>query len=188
MEELYFSNRENWRKWLQENHEQSEGIWLIYYKKPSGKPRIKYDDAVEEALCFGWIDSKIKRINDEYYVQYFTPRRKGSVWSKYNLERVKSLIERGQMHPSGMEKYREAIENPGLVYDNKTDGEPVIPEDLEKELQKNSEAYQNFVNFSLSARRIYIGWLNNAKRPETRNKRILQVVEFSKQNKRPGMM
>jgi uncharacterized protein YdeI (YjbR/CyaY-like superfamily) len=101
---------------------------------------------------------------------------------------VKSLIDRNLMHFSGMEKYREALENPKLVYDNKTDGEPVIPEDLEKELHKNGKAYRNFVNFSVSARRIYIGWLNNAKRPETRNKRILRILEFSEQNKRPGMM
>jgi uncharacterized protein YdeI (YjbR/CyaY-like superfamily) len=188
MEELYFKNREDWRKWLEENHSISEGIWLIYYKKASGKPRIKYNDAVEEALCFGWIDSKLKRVNDEYYIQYFTPRRKKSVWSKYNLERVQSLIESGLMHPAGLEKYKEAIKNPHLVYDNRNDGEPVIPEDLKKVLLENNIAYENFLNFPASARRMYIGWLNTAKRPETRTRRILRIMEFSEQNKRPGML
>lgn len=188
MEELYFSNREDWRAWLEENHSVSEGIWLVYYKKGSGKPRIKYNDAVEEALCFGWIDSKIRRVNDDYYIQHFTPRRKRSVWSKYNLERVESLIERGLMHSSGLEKYREAVENPSLVYDNKTDGEPVIPADLETEFLKNKTALNNFLNFPESARRMYIAWLNNAKRSETRNRRILRILDFSEQNKRPGML
>ena len=94
--ELYLKTREEWRKWLEENHSKAEEIWLIYYKKPSGKSRIPYTDAVEEALCFGWIDGKIKRINDDYYIQRFTPRRPGSKWSKLNMERVQKLIKKAR--------------------------------------------------------------------------------------------
>jgi uncharacterized protein YdeI (YjbR/CyaY-like superfamily) len=186
--ELYFKTREEWREWLEENQTRVDGVWLIYYKKSSGKPRIKYEDAVEEALCFGWIDSKLKSVNEEHYIQYFTPRRQGSVWSKYNLDRVKNLIEKGLMKPSGLVAYQKALENPRLIYDNKSDGEPVIPDDLMKALKENAIAYENFLKFSPSNRRIYLFWLQSAKRQETRLKRIVKIVEVSEQNKRPGMM
>lgn len=186
--ELYFSTRQEWRKWLEENHASSDGIWLIYYKSKSGKPRIKYDDAVEEALCFGWIDSKLKSVNEDYYIQYFTPRRKRSRWSKLNLKRAQKLIDQKLMKPEGMREYERAIANSSVVADNEDDGDPEIPDELLEELKKNKLAYDNFMNFSLSNRRIYLFWLRSAKREETRLKRILKIVEFSEQNKRPGMM
>ena len=97
--ELYVKTRAEWRKWLEENHSSVQGIWLIYYKKISGRPRIPYSDAVEEALCFGWIDGKIKRVNDDYYIQWFTPRRPGSRWSKLNMGKVEKLIREDRMKP-----------------------------------------------------------------------------------------
>ncbi|HLP72087.1 MAG TPA: YdeI/OmpD-associated family protein [Bacteroidales bacterium] len=186
--ELYFATREEWRKWLEENHSGSDGIWVIYYKPKSGKPRIKYDDAVEEALCFGWIDSKLKSVNEDYYIQHFTPRRKRSLWSKLNLQRAKKLIEQGLMQPAGLREYERALADPSIVYDNKDDDEPVVPEDLLGSLKKNRKAYDNFMNFSLSGRRMYLFWLRSAKRPETRQRRIVKIVELSEKNKRPGMM
>jgi uncharacterized protein YdeI (YjbR/CyaY-like superfamily) len=186
--ELYFSTREKWRKWLEKNHSSSDGVWLVYYKKGSGKTSVSYEDAVEEALCFGWIDSKLKRVNEEYYIQSFTPRRKRSRWSKYNIERVKKLIENGLMTPAGLAEYQKALDNPGLVYENRMDGDPEVPADLMTELDRNSAAKENFLNFSASGRRIYISWLNDAKRPETRVNRIKKIVGLSEQNKRPGMM
>jgi len=180
--------RFEWHDWLEKNHSVIDGVWLIYYKKPSGKPRIPYVDAVEEALCFGWIDGKIKRINEDYYIQRFTPRRSGSRWSKYNVERVERLIREGRMRPEGLKAYEDAIRKPGLVYDNKADGDPVIPLDLLSALKENIKAYTNFLNFSQSIRRIYIGWLNSAKREETRIRRIEKIVNLSEKNTRPGMM
>lgn len=169
------------------NHLSSDEVWLIYYKKPSGKPRIKYDDAVEEALCFGWIDGKIKRVNEEYYIQRFTPRRSGSRWSKYNIERVRKMIENGLMAPEGLVAYQEVIDNPSLAYDNVKNGEPAIPDDLMCELNKNELAYKYFTGFPASARRIYISWLEDAKRPQTRVSRIMKIVAFAEKNIRPGM-
>jgi uncharacterized protein YdeI (YjbR/CyaY-like superfamily) len=186
--ELYITNRAEWRNWLEENHAITDEVWLIYFKKQSGKPRIPYNDAVEEALCFGWIDGKIKRINEDYYIQRFTPRRTGSRWSKYNLERVQKLIREGIMRPEGLKAYNVVLEKPELIYDNRADGEPVIPDDLMIALRRNIPAWNNFNKFSPSARRIYIGWLNSAKRAETRPGRIEKIVGFSERNIRPGLI
>lgn len=185
--ELYFKTRRQWRKWLEKNHATSDGIWLIYYKKASGTTSIKYNEAVEEALCFGWIDSKLKSVNEDYYIQYFTRRRKGSVWSKYNLERVRKMIELGMMMPAGMSEYQKALDNPKVIYDNSKDEDPVIPEDLLEALNANRKAQENFMSFSKSNRRMYLFWLNSAKREPTRKTRIGKIVAFSEQNKRAGM-
>jgi uncharacterized protein YdeI (YjbR/CyaY-like superfamily) len=186
--ELYLTNRNEWRKWLEDNHSTMDEVWLIYYKKPSGKPRIPYNDAVEEALCFGWIDGKIKRINDDYYIQRFTPRRPGSRWSKYNLERVQRLIEEGAMRPEGLKAYNVVLEKPELMYGNRADGEPVIPDDLMNALGKSSLACNNFLRFSVSTRRLYIDWLNSAKKTETRPKRIEKIIMRAEKNIPPGMI
>jgi len=185
--ELYITDRMEWRKWLEENHSTCEEVWLRYYKKPSGKPRIPYNDAVEEALCFGWIDGKIKRINEDYYIQRFTPRRPGSRWSKYNIDRVNKLIKSGQMLPAGLKAYKQAKEKPELIYDDRRDGIPVEPDDLIKAMKKNKIASKNFANFTQSSRRMYIEWLNSAKRSETRVKRIKKIIELSEKNIKPGM-
>jgi len=186
--ELYLKTRIEWRDWLEKNHSTVKEVWLIYYKKHSGKQRIPYDDAVEEALCFGWIDGKIKRINEDYFIQRFTPRRPGSRWSKYNIERVKKLIEEGQMKPEGLVLYMKALDKPELIYDNKSDGDPVVPAELTDALSKNDRAYNNFIKFSPSIRRIYIDWLNSAKKVETRMRRIEKIVGLADKNSKPGMM
>ncbi len=186
--ELYITDRKEWRKWLRKNHSTCEEVWLRYYKKPSGKPRIPYNDAVEEALCFGWIDGKIKRINEDYYIQRFTPRRPGSRWSKYNIDRVRKLTKAGLMQPAGLEAFKEALDKPELVYDDRGDGIPENPGDLMTELSKNNKALQNFNKFSPSTRRLYLGWLNSAKRQETRLKRIQKIVGWAEKNEKPGMM
>jgi uncharacterized protein YdeI (YjbR/CyaY-like superfamily) len=185
--ELYITDRKEWRKWLEKNHSTCEEVWLRYYKKPSGKPRIPYNDAVEEALCFGWIDGKIKRINEDYYIQRFTPRRPGSRWSKYNIDRVEKLKKARLMKPEGMKAYKQALERPELVYADQSDGIPSEPDDLMKELKKNIKALSNFKNFTQSSRRMYIDWLNSAKRSETRSKRINRIIELSEKNIKPGM-
>ena len=181
-------NRKEWREWLMKNYSKCDEVWLRYYKKSSGKPRIPYNDAVEEALCFGWIDGKIRKINEDYYIQRFTPRRSGSRWSKYNIDRVQKLINEGLMEKAGLEAYREAVEKPELVYSDRRDGIPELPLDLNKGLSKNRKAMTNFMNFSHSSRRIYIEWLNSAKKSETRSRRIAKIVGFARQNQKPGMM
>ena len=186
--ELYLKTREEWHQWLEKNHSTTDEVWLIYYKKPSGKPRIPYIDAVEEALCFGWIDGKIKRINEDYFIQRFTPRRPGSRWSKYNLERVQRLIKKGLMRPEGLKAFQKVVEKPELIYENRADGDPVIPEDLKNSLSSNRLAYSNFLKFSSSSRRMYIDWLNSAKKAETRPGRIEKIIGFAEKNLRPGMI
>lgn len=186
--EKYFRTRKDWRKWLEQNHASSDGIWMICYKKGSGRKGIKYEEAVEEALCFGWIDSRLKRINDDYFIQHYTPRRKGSRWSKYNLERAEALLKKDLMAPAGKIEYEKALADPKRIYENRYDGEPLIPEDLLQALMKNPVAYENFSRFPVSGRRIYISWLNDARREETRLKRINKIVLFSAENRKPGML
>jgi uncharacterized protein YdeI (YjbR/CyaY-like superfamily) len=186
--ELYFKNRKEWRRWLENNSLKYQEVWLVYYKKLSGKPRIPYNDAVEEALCFGWIDGKIKRINEEYYIQRFTPRRPGSRWSKYNIERVELLMKKNLMKPEGLQAYQEALDRPELLYDNRKDGDPAVPDDLLLKMSSNTMASVNFHNFTQSVRRIYIEWLNSAKRNETRMRRIDKIILLAEKNQRPGMM
>jgi uncharacterized protein YdeI (YjbR/CyaY-like superfamily) len=184
--ELYVKTREEWRKWLEENHHSVHGIWLIYYKKPSGKPRIPYNEAVEEALCFGWIDGKIKSVNEDYYIQWFTPRRKGSRWSELNMNKVRNLIKEGRMTPAGLLAYDAAIKKPSLIYNTKKEENLIVPDDLLVALKNNDAAYNNFMNFPPSSRRLYVFWLNDAKRDDTRKSRIVKIVENSGNNIKPG--
>jgi uncharacterized protein YdeI (YjbR/CyaY-like superfamily) len=186
--ELYVKNRVEWRKWLEDNHSIVQGIWLIYYKRSSGKPRIPYNEAVEEALCFGWIDGKIKRVNDDYYMQWFTPRRPGSRWSNLNMNRAQKLINEGRMRPAGLVAYKETIKKPELIYDIKSETRLPVPDDLIEALKKNIVAYNNFINFPPSSRKLYVFWLTSAKRAETRQGRITIIVERSEKNIRAGMM
>jgi uncharacterized protein YdeI (YjbR/CyaY-like superfamily) len=186
--EIYFRNREEWHKWLEENCRTVDGLWMRIYKKHTGRECIPYAEAVEEALCFGWIDGKIKRINEDYYIQYYTPRRSGSRWSKYNIERVKKLIGEGRMTPAGLDAYNEIFKKPHLVYDNRKSGDPDIPEDLLTALKVNKTAFDNFMKFSQSARRIYVEWYKYAKRDKTRLGRIQSIIRFSEKNQRPGML
>lgn len=186
--ELHFKNRQDWRKWLEVNSKTIDGIWMMVYKKHSGIECIPYAEAVEEALCFGWIDGKIRRINDEYFIQYYTPRRSGSRWSKYNIERVKKLIGEGKMTPAGMDAYNEIFTKPHLVYDNRESGVPEIPADLLSALKTSKKAYDNFMNFPPSAKRLYIGWYLYAKQDKTRVARIEKIIRFSELNQRPGML
>ena len=184
--ELYVKTREEWRKWLEENHTTVHGIWLIYYKKPSGKPRIPYDEAVEEALCFGWIDGKIKRVNEDYYMQWFSPRRPVSRWSELNMSKVRNLIKEGRMKPAGLLAYEAAIKKPSLIYNTKKDENMIIPDDLLIALKNNDISYNNFMKFPPSSRRLYVFWLNDAKRAETRKARIAKIVDRSEKNIKPG--
>lgn len=186
--EIHFKNRGDWRGWLERNSRSSDGLWMMNYKKHTGIECIPYEEAVEEALCYGWIDGKIKRINEEYFVRWYTPRRRGSRWSKLNIKRVEKLIQNGRMKPDGLTAYKDVREKPHLVYDNRSSGDSEIPEDLMVELNKNKKAIENFLKFSPSARRLYIGWMNYAKRDKTRQDRIKKIVDFSEQNRKPGML
>ena len=188
MEELLFETRDDWRRWLEFHHDKSTGIWLVYFKKNTKIPSIAYAEAVEEALCFGWIDSKVKTIDNLRYKQIFSPRNPKSVWSEINKNRVEMMINAGKMTPAGMEKVKMAKTNG--QWDKSYGGKvpAVMPEELRNALLQNPQALENFINFSLSSQTTYIYWISSAKRTETRENRISRVVEFSAKNKKPGMM
>ena len=180
-ETLYFETDKEWRTWLLENHEISSGIYLILYRVNSEIPSMRWEEAVRVALCFGWIDSTSKRIDEKKRQQLFTPRRSKSVWSKLNKTHIEDLIEKGLMHHSGLRKI-EAAKNDGSwqVLDHVENLK--IPEDLLAAFQNNSVAFKNYKNFSPSYRKSYLYWLNSAKRSATRNKRILEIIRLCGEN------
>ncbi len=187
MEELIFETRTDWRQWLTENHNKFEGIWMVYYKKHTKRRCVSYDEAVEEALCFGWIDSIVKTIDSEKYKQKYTPRRKNSIWSKLNKTRVEKMIKAGLMTPLGLAKIEEAKKNGQWEKAYETSQMPKIPTEFKQALEKDIEAYTNFMNFAKSYQRNYLNWYISAKRTETKEKRLKQIIEWSKQNKKPGL-
>jgi len=186
--EMFFASRQEWRNWLQLNHQESYGIWLIYFKKHTKRESLSYNDAVEEALCFGWIDSVVKSIDNETYKQKYTPRRKNSIWSNVNKARVEKMINEGKMTNFGLAKVEEAKKNGEWEKAYGTRVKPELPEDLKAELQNNELAWQNFNKFAASYQTNYIYWLNAAKRPETREKRLKQIVNLASENRKPGII
>lgn len=184
-DQYYAPDRTTWRQWLADNHDKSPGIWLIYYKKESGKPRVAYGEAVEEALCFGWIDSLPRKIDDERYMQLFTPRKPKSVWSKLNKERVERLIANGLMTPAGMAKVEIAQQNGSWNTLDEIEA-LTVPDDLVQALAANPAAEANFAAFSPSVKKGLLAQIQSAKRPETRSKRITQLVVMAEKNKRLG--
>lgn len=183
-------NRRAWRKWLEKNHAKSPGVWLIYYKKTSGKKRLEYHDAVEEALCFGWIDSTSRPLDEEKYMQRFTPRRPKSGWSNLNKQRIERMIERGLMTMAGLEKIEIAKKNGSCESLDKIYA-PVeqleIPDDLAKAFSKNKKAKINFENFPVFTRRQFLYWINSARRDETRKARVKHAALMCAANKKPGI-
>lgn len=175
---IFFKSQKKWRTWLLKNYSESNGIWLRLYKKNSGMKSINYDQALEEALCFGWIDGQAKSYDEQSYLQKFTPRRKRSIWSKRNTEKVEQFIKEGKMHSSGLAE-TEAAKADGRwekAYDSPANVQ--IPDDFLKELSKNPKAL-SFFN-SLNRTNIFsIVWrLQTAKRAETRMKRMEAIIEM----------
>lgn len=173
--------RAEWRAWLEHNHTRKEGVWLVTYKKSTGKPRVEYEESVEEALCFGWIDSKGNKLDDERTLLWFAPRKAGSNWSASNKERVERLVAAGLMTPAGLAKI-EAAKADGSW--NALDSVEAleIPPDLETALRSYSAAGQNFEAFPRSVKRTILEWIANAKRPETRAKRIGETARLAQDN------
>lgn len=184
LETIYASDRQRWRTWLEEHHETYLGIWLIYYKVGSGKPSIKYSEAVKEALCFGWIDSKVKSLDEERYQQIFTPRKPQSVWSKLNKQYIEELITQGLMTAAGLDKINRAKQDGSWTTLDAIEA-LIIPADLQQALGTNAIANQNFQAFNNSTKKNILFWIDSAKRPETRLKRITQTLNSAAQNQNP---
>ncbi|MFA7707999.1 MAG: YdeI/OmpD-associated family protein [Candidatus Pacearchaeota archaeon] len=180
---LYIVKRKDWRAWLAKNHNKEKEIWLIYYKKASGKPRISYNDCVEEALCYGWIDSIAKGIDEEKYCQRFSPRRKTSVLSEMNKERIRNLIKNKQMTEFGM----KAVENLFSKDDSK---EFIIPKDILEELKKDKRVWENYQKFPEHYKRIRISYIERARNrgKQEFEKRLNNFIKMTAKNKRFGFV
>jgi uncharacterized protein YdeI (YjbR/CyaY-like superfamily) len=180
---FYAPDAAAWRAWLETNHQSVKAVWLIYYKKESGLSRVSYDDAVDEAICFGWIDSVIKKIDEFRSVQYFSPRKPKSNWSRVNKMRVERLEKAGKLMSAGL-KMIELAKQSGTwsALDEVENLE--IPADLQDALASNQLAAQNFDAFARTYKRGILEWLLSAKRPETRQQRIEKIVSMAAQNLR----
>ena len=181
---LFFKNRDEWRNWLEKNHRTINEVWLIHYKKSSGKKGLNHFNAVEEAICFGWIDGKLKKIDEQRFILRYSTRKSKSVWSKINKENAEKMISLGKMTQAGLNKIEEAKKQG--FWDNAYTNlvKERLPSDLKNALIVNKKAWNNFQQFANSYRNMYIGWVKNAKTEETRKKRISEVVKNSLENKK----
>ena len=186
---LEVATRRAWRAWLRAHHRTAKEIWLVYYRKASGRPRIAYNDAVEEALCFGWIDSTGGRFDERRTKLYFAPRKTRSVWSASNKERVQRLIAGGLMRPAGLEAIERAKANGAWTALDEIE-QGIVPPDLTAALETHPPAAERFTAFPWSARRAILIWVADAKKPETRAARILETAvraaKNQRANERPG--
>ena len=188
MKQIRCSTRGDWRRWLTQNHDKEKrGIWLVFCKKGAGRPTLEYEAAVEEALCFGWIDSVIKRIDNARYCRKFTPRKDASRWSSTNKRRVKKIIKEGRMTEFGLAKV-EAAKRSGSW---QRDPYPVIsrniPRQLSAALARNKRAKDFFSNLAPACRKQFIGWIATAKRPETLTQRLQESLALLARGKTLGL-
>jgi uncharacterized protein YdeI (YjbR/CyaY-like superfamily) len=184
---LHPTTRADWRSWLAANHDRETEIWLVYNKRHTGEPRVEYDDAVEEALCFGWIDSIVRTIDADRYAQKFTPRKAKSKWSASNRERFARMVREGKMTPAGMAKAPPPEEDPVAEMAPAKRAGDAVPGYIEEALRANGAAWTNFSNLAPSYRRLYVGWVEDAKKEETRRKRLAEAVRLLEQGKKLGL-
>ncbi|MDX2196408.1 MAG: YdeI/OmpD-associated family protein [Cytophagales bacterium] len=180
---FYGQSRQSWRDWLQAHHKTEKSVWLIIYKKESGVPTVFYPEAVEEALCFGWIDSTPNKRDAQSYYQFFAKRNPKSNWSSVNKNKVEKLISQNLMTKAGMEMIDIAKQNGTWTALDELE-QAILPEDLLLQFGQNTVAYTNWQNFSKSSRRGILEWLINAKQPHTRQKRINEIVNLASENKK----
>jgi uncharacterized protein YdeI (YjbR/CyaY-like superfamily) len=184
IEIFYPTSRKHWRQWLQRHHNKKQSVWIVYYKKGSDMPTISWSEAVDEALCFGWIDSQKKSIDDEKFMQYFSRRKTNSAWSRINKSKIKRLTDDGLMTKAGIDCIETAKQNGSWTILDKIE-EHVIPKDLEKEFRKNPGSKIYFSSLSKSDKRNILQWLVLARRDETRKKRVNEIAELAAQKLKP---
>jgi len=187
MKVVYFKNQGEFRKWLKTNHKKETELIVGFYKKDSGKFNMSWSDAVDEALCFGWIDSTRKSVDDISYCNRFTPRKKTSNWSAINIAKVEALIKSGKMMPAGIEAYNHRKEENSGVYSFESDTKVLSPV-LEKVLNKHKEARDFFLKQAPSYQRMIVHWIMSAKREETREARLEKMIKHSDEGKRVSFM
>jgi uncharacterized protein YdeI (YjbR/CyaY-like superfamily) len=187
---LYIKDREKWRKWLEKNHLKKPEIWLIYYRKSSGKTRLSYNDAIEEALCFGWIDSIAKPIDGVSWAQRFTPRRKNSKLSEMNKERVRRLIKAKKMTKAGLEKIKHELHPHSMKSNRKPVIKKYVPaKDILDELKKDPVVWKNFQKFPQTYKQIRVAWIDGSRRRRDVFKtRLNYFIKMTAKNKKFGMV
>lgn len=178
---LYFKNANEWREWLHDNHLHYTGVELIFYSVDSEFESMRWEEAVQVAICYGWIDSTVRKIDENTRKQTFTPRKDKSVWSKLNKTYIEKLIAEDLMHESGLAKIEMAKQNGSWSSLDAVENHE-IPEDLQSAFDNNPLALDNYFNFSPSYRKSYLYWLNQAKREDTRKKRIEEIIKLCIQN------
>lgn len=182
IEYLEVQNRQGWRQWLNEHHDSMSEIWLVFYKRHTDVTSVNYDDAVEEALCFGWIDSIVRRLDDDRFARKFTPRKADSEWSTSNRRRYAGLESRGLLAAPGLR--RPPTSRSG---DAPRPSVSVIPAYIAEALKTDPPAWQNFEQLPPSYRRAYVGWIESAKRKETKEKRLREAVSLLAAGKKLGL-
>ncbi len=188
MKRVHPSTRSQWRNWLARNHDKElQGIWLVFEKKHTGKPSLLYEESIEEALCFGWVDSVIRRIDEYRYCRKFTPRRDASVWSRTNRKRVQKVIREGRMTPFGLAKVQAAKKLGNWATDPRPIIQMEIPPELAGALSQNPKAKIFFDKLAPSFRKHFIGWISTAKRPETQAKRIMESLRLLETGQKLGL-
>jgi len=181
--ELFFARDVEWYDWLLQNHDTSDGVYLIFYKLELKVPTMRWEEAVKVALCFGWIDSTVKSLGDGKRRQYFCARNPKSVWSALNKKYIIGLLEANLIQESGLAKIEIAKQNGMWTALDDVENE-VIPMDLKKAFKTNPSAFKNYKAFAPSYRKSYLYWLNQAKREATRQNRIAQIIEYCNANQK----
>jgi uncharacterized protein YdeI (YjbR/CyaY-like superfamily) len=184
LETYYPKSKQAWRKWLEKNHIVKDSIWVIFYRKSANKPTLTWSESVDEALCFGWIDSVKRKLDDERSIQLFAKRKPNSTWSKINKEKVERLIADDKMRQAGLERITIAKQNG--TWDILNDVEDlIIPNDLQEILNTNTVAHDYFIGLKKTYKKMLLQWLLMAKRPDTRTKRIEEIFECAKLQQKP---
>lgn len=179
MRPTFFATRSEFRTWLEKHHEDEHELWLGLYKKSSGKPSITWPEAVDEALCFGWIDGVRKSIDDETYMNRFTPRNKRSNWSAVNIKRAKELIALGRMRPAGLKAFEARTDERSAVYSYEQRHAAKLDHAQERQLRANAKAWEFFQSRPPSYRKAAVYWVMSAKKEETRARRLAQLIDDS---------
>lgn len=179
--ELYFPRDVEWYDWLLQNHQESDGVYLIFYKLELNKPTMRWEEAVKVALCFGWIDSTVKSLGNGKRRQYFCPRNPKSIWSALNKSYIGDLEKSGLIHESGYSKINIAKQNGMWSYLDDVEN-LIVPNDLQQAFNSNLVAFDNYNNFAPGYRKSYLYWLKQAKRETTRQDRIEKIIQFCEQN------
>jgi uncharacterized protein YdeI (YjbR/CyaY-like superfamily) len=175
--------RQAWRRWLERHHEAETEIWLVFHKRHTGRTSVEYNDAVDEALCFGWIDSLVRRLDEDRYARKFTPRKPNSKWSTINRRRYAALKAESMLAPAGLKRGPTA----GSGYPPRPTATMALPSYIERVLRSNRSAWKYFEGLAPSHRRMYIGWIDSAKRPEMKEKRLREAVGLLAAGRKPGL-